>query len=203
MFVAVYKFGNRTFVSAEFRWPMLMFPRQIYRSHPGAHMSTGTGPALSSNPMAAQLAVQLAQLKARIRVSADWFFWIAGLSIINSIMVQAGGGLHFVVGLGVTEFVDAVVAQGPSNIHVAGWIVNIVIAGVFALFGKFGREGKKGAFLVGMALYAADALLMAKFQIWLGVAFHAYALYRIYLGLGAVNTLESIKDRAAAMGASV
>jgi len=166
-------------------------------------MAAGTGPALTSNPMATQAAIQLARLKARIRVSADWFFWIAGLSIINSVIVQAGGGLHFVVGLGVAELVDAVVAQGPSNIHVAGWIVNLVIAGVFALFGKFGREGKKGAFLVGMALYAADALLMAKFQVWLGVAFHAYALYRIYLGLGAVNALESAKQQAMIAGVPV
>ena len=164
-------------------------------------MSAATGMGLQ-NPASAQAAIQLANVKARIRVSADWFFWIAGLSLINSLLMEFGGGIHFVIGLGMTEVVDAVMAKQASA-HVTGWVVNIVIAGVFALFAKFGREGSKGAFIVGMVVYAADALLMAKFQVWLGVAFHAYALYRIYLGLAGVNALESAKQKAMAAGVPV
>jgi len=154
-------------------------------------MAAGTGTGLQ-HP-----AAQTAQLKARIRVSADWFFWIAALSIINSVIMQVGGGLRFIVGLGITSVVDEIIAKQPSNIHAAGWVVNIVIAGVFVLFGKFGREGKKPAFIIGMVLYAADGLLMAMAQVWLGVAFHAYALFRIYQGLAAVNALESVQQSMA------
>ena len=166
-------------------------------------MAAGTGIGLQDGTSAQQAAIQVAQLKARIRVSADWFFWIAGLSIINSLIMEFGGQIRFILGLGITEFVDAVIAKQASEVHVVGWIVNLVIAGVFALFGKFGRNGQKWAFLVGMVIYAADALLMATFQIWLGLAFHVYALYRIYQGLPAVNALESVQQRASALGVSV
>jgi hypothetical protein len=81
-------------------------------------------------------------------------------------------------------------------VHAAGWIINIIVAGVFALFGKLGRDGNKPVFILGMVLYVADALLMANFQIWLGVAFHAYALYRIYQGLAAVNALHTLQQNA-------
>jgi hypothetical protein len=165
-------------------------------------MAAGTGLGLQNQPAAAA-ALQLARVKARIRVSADWFFWIAGLSILNTVIMEAGGGIRFIVGLGITEVVDAVMAHQASGAHLAGWIVNLVIAGVFALFGKFGREGSKGAFIVGMVLYAGDALLMANFKIWLGVAFHAYALYRIYLGMAALNQLESAKQQAQIAGLQV
>jgi hypothetical protein len=99
--------------------------------------------------------------------------------------------------------VDAFMAHQASGAHVAGWIVNLVIAGVFALFGKLGREGSKGAFIVGMALYAADALLMANFKIWLGVAFHVYALYRIWQGMAALGELDSAKQQAQMAGLQV
>jgi len=166
-------------------------------------MATGTGLGLQGGSMAADAALRLARIKGRIRVSADWFFWIAGLSLLNSLIMELGGHLHFVVGLGITELVDAIISNQVSGIHTAGWVVNIVIAGVFALFGKFGREAKKGAFIVGMVLYGLDALLMANYAIWLGVAFHAYALYRVYLGLAALNELESAQQQAQAAGVAV
>jgi|tagenome__1003787_1003787.scaffolds.fasta_scaffold20778014_2 hypothetical protein len=153
-------------------------------------MAAGTGLGLE------QPSAQTALLKARIRVSANWFFWIAGLSLVNSIIMEMGGGIRFIVGLGITEFVDALIAKQPTNVHAAGWIINIIVAGVFALFGKLGRDGNKPVFILGMVLYVADALLMANFQIWLGVAFHAYALYRIYQGLAAVNALHTLQQNA-------
>src|SRR5581483_3287851 len=166
-------------------------------------MAAGTGMGMPSTPMAQQAALQLASIKVRIRVSADWFFWIAGLSIINSVIMELGGGIRFVVGLGITEVVDAAISHQTSGIHAAGWIINLAIAGVFALFGKFGRDANKGAFIVGLLLYALDGLLLANYQIWFGVAFHAYALYRIYLGLAALNQLEAAKQQAQIAGISV
>ena len=158
---------------------------------------------IPNSPTAQQAALQLARIKARIRVSADWFFWIAGLSIVNSLIVEFGGHIRFIVGLGITEVVDAVISHQASGIHTAGWIVNIVIAGIFALFGKLGRDANKGAFIVGMVLYALDALLLANYQVWLGVAFHAYALYRIYLGLSALNQLEAAQQQAQIAGVTI
>ena len=53
------------------------------------------------------------------------------------------------------------------------------IAGLFLLFWNFARKGEKWAFLAGMALYAIDGMILIPFKDFLGVAFHAYALFRI------------------------
>jgi hypothetical protein len=140
------------------------------------------------------------QIRARVRSGADWFVWIAALSIINGIILTAGGNFHFIFGLGCTELVSEIATKLPTGGIVAAWVVNIVIAGVFALFGKFGREAMRWAFYAGMAFYVLDAGLMLLFKDWLGLAFHAYALYRIYGGLKAIGELDELKPVALAAG---
>ena len=39
---------------------------------------------------------------------SKWFYWIAGLSIINSVAHLAKGDFSFVIGLGITQIVDAI-----------------------------------------------------------------------------------------------
>src|SRR5690349_15552832 len=43
----------------------------------------------------------------KIKSGAGWFYWIAGLSLINSVIAATGAGWAFIVGLGVTQFIDA------------------------------------------------------------------------------------------------
>ena len=43
----------------------------------------------------------------RVKRGANWFYWIAGLSVVNSIMFIAGANFQFVVGLGVTQIINA------------------------------------------------------------------------------------------------
>jgi hypothetical protein len=66
-------------------------------------------------------------------------------------------------------------------------VVTVVIAGVFAIFGYFGGQGQKWAFLVGMILYAVDAGLCVLVGIILSAAFHAWALFRMYGGFKAID----------------
>ena len=53
-------------------------------------------------------AKQETQLETQHASGANWFYWIAGLSVINSVIILAGGGWGFVVGLGITQFIDAI-----------------------------------------------------------------------------------------------
>ena len=66
-------------------------------------------------------------------------------------------------------------------------MVTVVIAGVFAIFGYFGGQGQKWAFLVGMILYALDAGLCVLGGIILSAAFHGWALFRMYNGFKAID----------------
>ncbi len=130
-----------------------------------------------------------------VKNGAGWFLAIAGLSIINSVLTMSGANFHFIFGLGITEIVDAVGRQSGTTGSALSLVVNLFIAGVFLLFWNFARRGEKWAFLVGMGLYAVDGLILVPFKDFLGVAFHAYALFRIYNGMKGVPVLEELRRR--------
>ncbi len=146
--------------------------------------SAGTAPATVNSAATVAQATAL----ARVRVSARWFYWIAGLSLINSAVVIFGGSFHFVVGLGITSVVDALTKQAGSTGIVLDLIINGFVAALFVLFGNSAGKAQKWAFLVGMGLYALDGLLLLMARDVLSVGFHAYALFCIYRGLAAAQT---------------
>jgi len=152
--------------------------------------STGMAPVQASE-RAQQVEQRVAVAKmvaaARVRAGAKWFYWIAGLSMINSLAVISGGNFHFVVGLGVTSVVDAMARQVGSMGSVLDVVINGFVSGVFVLFGYFAVKGQRWAFLVGMGLYALDGLLLLGAKDFLGMGFHAYALFAIYRGLQAAE----------------
>ena len=137
------------------------------------------------------------QAAARIHSGANWFLWIAGLSLVNSAVVIFGGSFHFVVGLGVTSVVDVIAKQVGGVGTILAIVINGFVAGVFVLFNRFAMKAQmkaqKWAFAVGMAVYAADGLLLFAAKDILSVAFHAYALYCIYRGMAAVSQWEAAK----------
>ena len=151
--------------------------------------SAGMAPAPVSAPQQPQTTVSQAKLiaGARVRAGARWFYWIAGLSLLNSILVIAGASLHFVVGLGVTTVVDALAKTLGGAGTLLDLVINGTVAGIFFLFGSFAGKSQKWAFIVGMVLYGLDGLLLLAFKDVLSVGFHAYALYAISRGLSAVD----------------
>jgi hypothetical protein len=158
-------------------------------------MATGLGTALAqSSERAAQVNERIAVSKmvaaGRARAGAKWFYWIAALSMINSIVVITGGNFHFVVGLGITSVVDALAKRVGSAGSVLDIIINGFVAGLFVLFGTFAVKAQKWAFLVGMTLYALDGLLLLGVKDILSVGFHAYALFAIYRGYTAAKQIQ-------------
>ena len=155
-------------------------------------MSTSAGTAQAQSPDRIaqenqQIAVSRMVAMARVKAAAKWFYWVAGLSVINSLVVISGGNFHFVVGLGITSVVDAMAKRIGNAGTVLDLIINGFVAGVFVLFGHFASKAQKWAFFVGMALYAADALLLVSAKDYLSVGFHAYALFAIYRGMTAAE----------------
>jgi hypothetical protein len=136
-------------------------------------------------------------LDNKIRSGVNWFFWIAGLSLINTIVYLFGGHFTFVVGLAATQIIDvfmSVLAKdfgtGGSIVRFIGFAIDIVIAGIFVVFGIFGKKRYRAAIIIGMILYAIDGVLLLLFQDFLGAGFHAFAL----LGIG--GCLKSISELA-------
>lgn len=124
-------------------------------------------------------------LENNTKNGASWFYWIAALSIVNSLIVMSGSQMNFVVGLGITQIIDALGRYLGSMGNIVSLCLNLVIAGIFFSFGIFANKGHKIAFIVGMALYALDGLLFIVAMDWLGFGFHIFALFCMYGGLSA------------------
>lgn len=122
-------------------------------------------------------AMQQAVAEKQTQVGGDWFFWIAGFSVVNSLLAQFNANIHFVIGLGTTEVFDSGALGVPKA---ASIVLDILAAGFYVLYGLFARKGARWAFIVGAVFYLLDGLLLLAAKDWLAVAFHAYALFRIF-----------------------
>ncbi len=160
------------------------------------------GSVTSTSPSSALVAQKL-RAEQLVKNGAGWFLAIAGLSIVNSVLTLGGTHFSFIFGLGITQIVDAIGRQNGATGSTLGLIVNVFIAGVFVLLWNFARKGEKWAFLVGMALYAIDGLILLPFKDYLSAAFHAYALFRIYGGMQGIPALEQVRQALAPAGAPI
>src|SRR5262249_26823032 len=126
---------------------------------------------------------------------------LAGLSVINSLIATFGGTLRFIFGLGITSVMDVVVSG--MNVGAAGSIINFVftlaMGGLFLVFGYLSKNGYHWALVIGMVVYLLDGLLLLLVSDYLGAAFHAYVLFRLYQGLAASRKLSELRQSANAI----
>jgi hypothetical protein len=129
-------------------------------------------------------------LERRRRIGGQWFYWIAGLSLVNAAVGFAGGEWRFILGLGVTQVVQALAKSG-SAATTSGLIALAVIA-IFAVLGQRAVLGHGWAFLVGITLFALDGGIFLLIRDWAGVGFHAFALLMITRGYVASRKLAEL-----------
>jgi hypothetical protein len=147
-----------------------------------------TGPA----PVAAASAADPV-LEKQLRGGGSWFYWIAGLSLVNSVMALSGSGTRFVLGLGVTQIFDGLAQGFGSGAGLAVAVVlDLLAAAVFVFFGVFANKRHTWSFIVGMALYALDGLIYLIGPDWLGVGFHAFVLFCLFRGFKACRALNAL-----------
>ncbi len=149
-------------------------------------------PAAASVAATDGLAAQRAALEQQRDGGASWFYWIAGLSLVNTVMVQTDANLSFVVGLVITLIVDAVTHKmaGIGKLLALGF--SVFVAATFVLFGYLAKKGHGWAFVVGMLLYAGDGLLAVVAQDWMMAGFHAFALFCLWGGFSAHRKLNAV-----------
>jgi hypothetical protein len=155
--------------------------------------STGTAlaPTPAQGPNQALVEEKL-KLQGRVRSGAGWLFAVAGFSVINSTLVFFNANLHFIVGLGITQIADGVGKGAGRGGAIAGLVVSLFMAGLFALFGKFAREENQWAFIAGIVIYGLDGLIFLAFGQMLDLAFHAFAIYCMFQGLRALGALNKL-----------
>jgi len=157
----------------------------------------------ASQPALTNLVEQKLRAERVVKAGASWFLTVAALSMINSVLSMSGAGIRFIFGLGFAQLIDALAHQAGQTGFALDLVINGLIAGVFVVFWNFARKGQHWAFLVGMALYAADALIMLYFKDILALAFHGYALYRMYSGMSGIAGLRTIEQQMMPAGAPI
>jgi len=131
-----------------------------------------------------------------VRSAARWFWWIAGLSLVNMVLFYAGSQTTFVIGLAMTTIASAMSA---GSLPVAIVLAGLTIAFYFAA-GFYAQQQKLWAFYLGLAVNVADGLIYVSFQDWMPVAFHALAAYFIFKGIVRVRALAAASPQAPPAG---
>lgn len=144
--------------------------------------------------------VEEAVAARQAQIGASWFNWIAGLTLINVVTALFGLSWTFLLSLLLPIAIAEEAHKAHSDATYTGTaILTLLGVGLFLLFGQSAKKGARWAFVTGLIFYGIDALfwLGAAQSRWLGLALHAYALWRIGGGLGAANRLAALRRQSA------
>jgi len=127
-------------------------------------------------------------LKRTARRGGNWFYWIAAASLVNTALYYGGAPISFAIGLGVTQLVDGFVGGIAPQFYYLSAAIDVVIAAGFI-----------GSFIVGLTLYAFDALIYLALMILgrapmtiISIIWHGVALYFVWKGFQAARELKSL-----------
>ena len=136
--------------------------------------------------------MQYAVAERQTQQGGDWFFWVAGLSLANTLLRILNVPFGFFFGLGAADYAARLGLGAGVTLG-----VTFAASGIIALFGVFARRGARWAFLVGMGLYLLDALLCLLQAEYLEIAAHAYVLFRLFQGFQAAGHLAALRAQSA------
>lgn len=120
---------------------------------------------------------------------------IAGFSLLNSVLLLFNVDMMFVIGLGSTFVIDALLYTarqeaegGPMLVlTVIGLTINAAIIGLFLLLWWLSRRGSRAAYITAGVLYLLDGLIFLLLQDWMGVGFHVFFLFLLFGGYNFVK----------------
>lgn len=163
--------------------------KTAFQPAPAAAPATGT-PGVIAPTTPSSTAVDFATA-SRLKSGASWFYWIAGLSLINTIAAFSGSDWRFLVGLGITQIFDALGNEFGGAGKVVVLLLDLLVAGMFITFGIFGNKRHLWAFITGMVFFALDGVIFILAQDWIGVGFHAFVLFCFFRGMQACRELKA------------
>lgn len=144
----------------------------------------------------ADMAEQI-KLENQFNSGASWFYWIAVLSIVNSIVVLGEWDWSFLIGLGATQIIDGFalgfaeeMPDSATTAKAVAFVLDLIVAAIVAVFGFLAKQRMGWVFIVGMVLYALDGLIFLLFSDYLSFGFHVFALVGIFSGYRALNQLQ-------------
>ena len=140
-------------------------------------------------------------LKDSYKSGANWFYWIAGLTLITSIIGLSGGGWRFFLSLGTTQVIDAIANEAANDLGNATKVIAIVfdifITAMFAAFGVLANKRQLWAYMLGMVVFLFDGVVSVLILDWLGVIVHGVVLFFMFRGYQAGRELVALEQSMA------
>ena len=128
-----------------------------------------------------------------MKSSANWFYWIVGLSALNSILYISGVGFGLAVGLNATRIIDELVSEASGAARFLPLLFALIPLGFFALLGYLAPRFR-AAFVVGFIFYLIDAVPSLLLKDWIGLAMHAWVLFSFFTGFRAAGELSRLRS---------
>lgn len=122
------------------------------------------------------------ELRKQTASCASWFFWIAAMTMINSVTTLSGSESGFAIGLTISMVVDALTVNAGSVAKLIAVGFNAACAGLLVFFGWKARRGLRWAFGLGLGFYGLDTLLSLIAPNAISIGLHAWALFSMGLG---------------------
>ena len=140
---------------------------------------------------------QHAELLDRYRSGANWFYWIAGLTLVTSIIGLLGGGWRFFLSLGITQVIDGIALVASESLgegtKIIALVLDIFITAMFAGIAYLAGKRHFWAYIVGMVVFGLDALLSIVIFDWLGIIVHGFVLVMMIRGFLAGRELVALE----------
>jgi len=150
-----------------------------------------------------------AEYAHKYKSGAGWFYWIAGLTLITSIITFAGGNWRFLISLGTTQIIDGIAARvaaelGGSAPKIIALFLDMILTAVFVVFGVLANKRLLWAYILGMAIFVIDGLISLMMQDLIGVVAHVVVLVFMVPGfLAGKKMLELEQEMAAEVPSSL
>ena len=138
------------------------------------------------------------RLESQFANGASWFYWIAGLTLINTIVSIFNGSYNFVSGLGITQIIDGIfyVLKDYFGNHIVylGAAIDLIFVAIFFVLGILAHKKMVWSMILGTVLYGIDILSFLFVTDYLSIAFHALAIFSIIKGIQASKKLKNIEQ---------
>lgn len=145
--------------------------------------------------------IQHTELVQRYKNGANWFYWIAGLTIVTSLIAFAGGGIAFIFSLGSTQIIDGVAIALSTELGSAAKVValflDLIVTAIFAGFGWLANKKYLWAYILGMVAFLLDGVVSLVVQDWISVLAHGFVLYFLFRGVMAGPELLNLEKAMA------
>ena len=138
-----------------------------------------------------------ADLEQRYKSGANWFYWIAGLTLVTSILSYSGADWRFLISLGTTQVIDALSVELGGSAQTIAMVLDVILAGIFVVFGVLANKKLLWAYILGMAVFVIDGLVSMLVQDWIGVIAHVVVLVFMVPGFLAGRKLVEIEQAMA------